>query len=469
MVSSVIKKSQLEGARRLDAEYYQPELLSLSSRLYSQKLKLLKDFTEKVFSGPFGSTLKSDSYQSAGIPFIRIGDIADVFISRNSLIFISPEEHKRIHSTYLRPGDIVFSKIGTVGRLSVISDDLGEVNISENNIGIRFSKISPELRVYLLFFLLSKYGQTQILRKASGNIQLKLNVSDIETISIPEVSDRVLKDFLNLYKQLIDYKKESEILYFQAENLLSEGLKIKDLNLGDEAGFVVMLSEIKENGRCDAEYFQPKYKKLAEYIKKNCNGVLLGDLVTMKKGIEPGAEEYQEPSDAEAMEGKKGKQFIRVSSLSKFGVNDSDQKYLSEELYQKLKGDFEPKKGEILLTKDASPGIAYVLKENIEGIMAGGILRLKLKNKEIEDEYLSLCVNSVVGQMQAERDAGGSVIAHWKPEQIKNILIPILPKPTQQKIADLARQSHESRKKAKQLLEEAKRNVEELIEKGGKA
>ena len=136
---------------------------------------------------------------------------------------------------------------------------------------------------------------------------------------------------------------------------------------------------------------------------------------------------------------------------------------MSEKLYDELKSDFQPQIGEILLTKDATPGIAYVLKENIEGIISGGTLRLKLKEK-IEAEYLALCLNSIIGQMQAERDAGGSVIAHWKPEQIKNVLIPILPVETQQKIADLVRQSHEARKKAKELLEEAKRKVEEMID-----
>ena len=67
--------------------------------------------------------------------------------------------------------------------------------------------------------------------------------------------------------------------------------------------------------------------------------------------------------------------------------------------------------------------------------------------------------------MQAERDAGGSVIKHWKPSKIKKVLIPILPKPTQQKIADLVRKSHETRTKAKELLEDAKKIVEEEIEK----
>ena len=59
---------------------------------------------------------------------------------------------------------------------------------------------------------------------------------------------------------------------------------------------------------------------------------MLSDLVSMKKGFEPGSEAYQED----------GKLFIRVSSVSKFGVEDKDQKYLSDDMYQKLKKDFEP-------------------------------------------------------------------------------------------------------------------------------
>ena len=150
--------------------------------------------------------------------------------------------------------------------------------------------------------------------------------------------------------------------------------------------------------------------------------------------------------------------------MSKNGIEDKDQKYLSDELYQKLKKSYEPKVDEILLTKDATPGIAYVVKELIEGIVSSGILRLKLKNEKVENEYLALCLNSVIGQTQAERDGGGSIITHWRPEQIKNVLIPILPKPTQQKIANLVQKSHEVRKKAKELLKQAKYKVEQLIE-----
>ncbi len=459
MTFSIIQKSQLEGAKRLDAEYYQPEYLENDKKI----LKFKNDHIGNFASVVYGTTPSGASFLEEGVPFVRSQNFNSSMVDEPNLVFCSEEFHKRNKKSEIKRGDILFAAVGaTIGDLAIVQDSILKGNINQNiaRVRINVENINP---YFVWIFFNSQIGQLEIERLITGNAQPYLNSEQIKLFKVPIIDEQII--FKKYYLSIRSFLDEAETIYFQAENLLLEELKIKDLNLSEEIGFVVNLSEVKEIGRCDAEYFQPKYKKLVEHIKNNCNGVLLGDLVTMKKGIEPGAEEYQEPPSAEATEDTGVKQFIRVSSLSKFGVNDSDQKYLSEELYQKLKDDFEPKKGEILLTKDASPGIAYVLKEDIKGIVAGGILRLKLKNKEVEDEYLTLCINSVVGQMQAERDAGGSVIAHWKPEQIKNILTPILPKPVQQKIADLIRQSHESRKKAKELLEEAKRKVEELIEK----
>ncbi|GAG71378.1 unnamed protein product, partial [marine sediment metagenome] len=70
-----------------------------------------------------------------------------------------------------------------------------------------------------------------------------------------------------------------------------------------------------------------------------------------------------------------------------------------------------------------------------------------------------------VGQMQMKRDSGGSIINHWKIDQIKNLEIPLLTHDTQKKIENLCCESFSKRKQAKQLLEEAKHKVEEMIEK----
>ena len=64
-----------------------------------------------------------------------------------------------------------------------------------------------------------------------------------------------------------------------------------------------------------------------------------------------------------------------------------------------------------------------------------------------------------------ERPTTGTSYPTITDEDVESIVIPISPKSIQQKIAELVQKSHESRKKAKELLGEAKHRVEEMIEK----
>lgn len=68
--------------------------------------------------------------------------------------------------------------------------------------------------------------------------------------------------------------------------------------------------------------------------------------------------------------------------------------------------------------------------------------------------------------MQAERDAGGSVIQHWKPSEIENVVIPILSDDIQKQITENIRESFALRARSQQLLELAKTAVEIAIEQG---
>jgi restriction endonuclease S subunit len=448
---SIIQKSQLEGALRLDAEYYQPEYLELNSKIKNQKSKFLGELAKDIICGPFGSAILQEDYREEGIPLIRVAALNDWFVRDDNLVFIEESLSQEMKRYQVVEGDLVVSQRGTIAMFSKVTDRFPKWNISANLISIKKSKkINFD---YLLTFLNSSYGISQLYRKLSGQVQPKITTDDVKQILVFIPSIEKQNEIADLIQQAWQKQEESKSFYSQTEDLLLEELRLKDFKPEGELSYVVNLSGIKDVHRLDAEYFQPKYKKLESRIW-NLEFRKLGDIVAMKKGIEPGSEEYQE----------EGKLFIRVSSLSKNGIIDKDQKYLSEELYQKLKKDYEPKVGEVLLTKDATPGITYVLKEPIEGIISSGILRLIPKNGKVENEYLALCLNSIVGQMQAERDGGGSIIIHWKPEQIRNVLIPILPKPTQQKIADLVQKSHEARSKTKQLLEQAKQKVENLLE-----
>ncbi len=79
-------------------------------------------------------------------------------------------------------------------------------------------------------------------------------------------------------------------------------------------------------------------------------------------------------------------------------------------------------------------------------------------------DYLTLVLNPVVTKLQAERDVGGSIIQHWKPSKISEVVIPIIAKEQQLEIAQLIQKSLEVRDDFQQLLDLAKHGVELAIE-----
>ena len=66
--------------------------------------------------------------------------------------------------------------------------------------------------------------------------------------------------------------------------------------------------------------------------------------------------------------------------------------------------------------------------------------------------------------MQAERDAGGSIILHWRVSEIENVVVPIIDYAKQEKIAELIEESFSLKKQSEHLLEVAKKAVEIAIE-----
>ena len=287
--------------------------------------------------------------------------------------------------------------------------------------------------------------------------QGKLELEDIKNIKVVVFDDKTKDLIHNLVTEAEGLKESSVNLYQKAEHMLLSQLGLADWKPKYKPSFIRNYSDTDSIDRIDAEYFQPQYDEIIEAVKSAKNYARLDDdLVSIKKCVEPGSEAYQDS----------GVPFVRVSNLSKFGINDDNQQFISESLYESLKI-HQPKKGEILLSKDATPGIAYYLSD-VPGKMipSSGILRLTVKDgAKIIPEYLTLVLNSVIVQKQIERDVGGSVINHWLVDQVKNTIVPILDDSVQKEISGKIAESFLKREQSRSLLEIAKNGVEIAIEK----
>jgi Restriction endonuclease S subunits len=445
-VFNVIKLSELEGAKRLDAEYYKSEYLELIFRLKKAGYVPVKDVA-------FPIRRKFKPKKGEYFDYIEISGV-DLTTGEFNTSKIIGEEAPDRAQWVVNKNDILVSTVRPIRNAIVLIKEEKENLVCSSGFAVLHPKTIQANYLFLYFKM--PFIAKLLDRYTTATEYPAINWNDVLNTPIYVGSNEFQTKISLIIDKFFDLLKQSRSLYSQTEDLLLEELGLKDFKPKYEKTYTAKLSNAFSAHRIDAEYFQPAYKEVIEKLRENNIELqpLRKFILSIQKGIEPGSENYRD----------EGKPFIRVSNLSKYGFTNRDQKYLSEELYQQLRETYEPKQGDFLLTKDATPGIAYVVKEQIEGIISSGILRLQINDSKINKEYLALCINSIVGRMQVERDCGGSVILHWKPEQVKRLQIPLLPLSIQQEIASLVQQSHEARKKAKELLEIAKRAVEIAIE-----
>ena len=203
--------------------------------------------------------------------------------------------------------------------------------------------------------------------------------------------------------------------------------------------------------RIDAEYYQPKYGKLESKIKKYEHKPLEKVLENIPAKFDP----MKQPD--------KSFKYVELSNINATtGIIDGFSEALGKETPSRAKRILKEKDVIVSSVEGSLGKIALVHKDQKDFLASTGFFQFR--SKEVLPEVLLVLAKSVVFQWQLEKRCAGTILTAVPKESINDILIPILPKTTQQKIAELVQKSHESRKKAKELLEEAKHKVEELIE-----
>ena len=444
---SILNNHELERTLRIDSEFYSKGNLKLDRKLKSFDSNRLTNYS--IISDGNHMSI-SDSFVESGIPYYRGGDIYNMFIEQSPNPFYIPRsvfDMNTMQRSHLKKGDILMSIVGAIiGNLSLVTTDNDATCSCKLAIIRPYANLTPE---YIMTFLRSQIGQSQIQRYRRGSGQTGFILEDFGQILVPELTEVIMEFVKRCVLKAQQVYTLGSIRYQNALDRLYGQLKLQNLQL-DKSNIKVLniKKSFLDSGRLDAEYYHPKYDILFEQLSQiKCKR--LGNLITLQKSIEPGSDFYQ----------SEGLPFVRVADLTKFGVTKPSI-YLDEVIFKDV---IRPKKDTILMSKDGSIGIAYKVEKDEDFITSSAILHLQITDDNILPDYLTLILNSKVVQMQAERDAGGSIIQHWKPSEISNVVIPVLPMEKQQEISQKVQESFRLRNESKRLLNVAKTAVEIAI------
>lgn len=446
---SYIKKSN--DIFRLDSFFFAKEFLDNENLIGRIKTKSIQEIGGELRSFGAYSLNNEVEYLSEGIPFIRGVNMKNGTIDFDNLLYISDKANKLLWKSEVKPHTILLSMSGTIGDVAIAQANWKyPINSNQDIAKISFTKnVDP---YFVFIFLLTKYGINYLRREARGSVQQHVFLSQIEQFKIPLLTNEFQRFIREKIYQIHALADGGQNLYLQAEQLLLDNLGMTDFTPSTERVSVKSFSEsFRTSGRLDAEYYHAKYDTLFAKLSA-VKTYLLGELVWIKKSLEPGSDEYR----------SEGIPFVRVSDLSKYGLSNPEI-HLSRIPFSHM--NLQPKKDTILLSKDGSVGIAYKVEKDLDIVTSGAILHLKLKTDQFLPDYLTLVLNSLIVKMQAERDAGGSIIQHWKPSEIEKVVIPWLPIDKQEQISYKIQESFSLRRESRELLERAKQAVEMAIEK----
>jgi len=447
---SIIQKSQIKSAHRIDAEYFQPEYLELEKKIHStNSCRLWRNIEGRFITGPFGSEFGVENYTSESqYRYVRGKDVKEFFLLNDDNVYIPEKDYERLKKYSLKEGDVLVSVVGTLGNAAIVDSSTVPAIFSCKSTVFRTNSINSH---YFIAYLNSQYGSKLLKRSVRGAVQTGLNIGDLKSLPVFISPQREQESIASSVLKAKQEYYNSKSLYSQAEVLFLEKLGLNNFIPEEELSYKVNLSDVKSAHRADAEYFQPKYGKLISKIK---NGKIFSDAVeNLPSRFNP----VDQPD--------KVFKYVELSNIdSSIGVIDGYSEVLGQEAPSRAKRIL--KSGDVIVSSvQGSLGKVALVSQEQDGFLASTGF-FQFRSKEILPEVLLVLARSPILQMQLEKQCAGTILTAVPKEGIKNIVIPILGKTIQEGIADSVHQSHQARKKAKELLEKAKREVEELIERG---
>jgi len=201
-------KDQIEPASKLLEQIRQERLMNLKknkklSPMGSFELPALPeswmwmraDWLCDVQTGPFGTQLHRNDYTSSGIPAIEIGDVHPTRDLREGTAhFIAKEKAIELKRFEVKHGDVLFSRVGTVGRCTIVPEGCDGWIMSTSLIRVRIvSKYL--LPKHLLLYFWSPIAQGFAKRTSKGTTRAGTNsriVGELPLIIPPIMEQQII-------------------------------------------------------------------------------------------------------------------------------------------------------------------------------------------------------------------------------------------------------------------------------------
>ena len=161
-----------------------------------------------VQTGPFGAQLHASDYVDEGVPLILIRNVKNLWIDDSDIYRITEEKANQLSMYRLELGDIVFSRVGSIGRIALVTEREKGWMISGQMLRLRI--INPLLdKKYSIHAFSSNYISSYMRLQSLGATRESINTEILRdcVFLIPPLAEQTaIATYLDTKTTRIDRK-----------------------------------------------------------------------------------------------------------------------------------------------------------------------------------------------------------------------------------------------------------------------
>lgn len=453
---------------RLDAEFYMPRYLELVAQLISTGTA--KRLAQIEADGSYGVLPDTSHYGQGPIPLLRGGDLAGI------PLHIPPAGVPHVPDRYfaakrgrLEPGHVLLlikgASIGSPKSVAVVSETWSQRSIVNGSV-YKFAVTPPHDPFYVCAFFGTRWGTEQKTRAIANT---GINYNDQEAIrafvvALPDpavqkaIGNKLRVAGMMMHRGARRLNEARDVL----RNLFPAPADRVDVPgqftaLNQEESAWRLDSRVLLSSRLDSSYYAPNYLRDAKELEASGMRVARFDSFCSRLncGATPKHVEY----------GSTGAALIRTGDVLPDFFNEKSVARVPG-LSVEADAATSVVPGDIVYTMSGSIGNAAVYPPGLApATCSNTIARARVVDPEQYDpDYIALFLNSRLGRSQSERLVSGGVLGHVMPTAVKGLRIPLPEATVQQQLGGLVRESTDLRRRAHELVESARADVDAVVD-----
>ena len=121
-------------------------------------------------------------YRASGVPILRSANVRENYLSLDNLIHMSPQDHKAMSKSAVKPGDVLTVRTGYPGTSCVVDGSIEQANCVDIIISRTGEGLDPN---FWSLWINSDFGKGHVLKSQGGLAQQHFNVGDLKKIQLP--------------------------------------------------------------------------------------------------------------------------------------------------------------------------------------------------------------------------------------------------------------------------------------------